>query len=357
MVSAAVSLVATTLTGCAWIFPEEANKPKIAEVDNSADIDADSQAAIDASELLVNIDKDDIVEIEDTSADELSTDAEEVTEVANVWDVAKNSGEEVDFKKYFNIDASIYKPVIRDGGTVERVSYYSSYIDHDNEAYIYTPPEYDTDMEYPAVYVFHGLGCDGEQWISMGATRMLDNLINTRKIEPVIAVFPSIVPKNGLTEEWLSDENIGAFDTFTQVFSKSLRPYVNEYYSVSTDRDKTAVCGLSMGGMEALKIGFNNIEEFDYIGSFSAAPTLDTDILKVSEGIDAPKLVLLCTGDADDVVGENPQTYHETLAENGVDHIWYLHTGGKHTPNVWDVAFINFITRAFGVEDSEDIAE
>ncbi len=349
---------AATLTGCAGLLPGQSSD--MAEIQNTVDIDM---------ELPVSVDKDDIVDLKQSSeiiSDEAiaeskpieeSEEIEEEVEVANEWIIAKTSGEEVDFKKYFNIDASRYKAVAYDRGTVEQLSYYSSYLDNDNEVYIYTPPEYDTDIEYPVIYVLHGLGCDGEQWISMGAARMLDNLINTGKIEPVIAVFPSIVPKNGLTEEWLSDENIGAFTSFNSVFTRDLRPYVNYYYSVSTDRDKTAVCGLSMGGMQALKLGFSMLDQFDYIGSFSAAPTLDMEILNVPDGIEAPKLVLLCSGDSDDVVGDNPKSYHEKLDENGIDHIWYQHPGAGHTSNVWEKAFVNFITRAFEKEEIEDIVE
>ena len=42
---------------------------------------------------------------------------------------------------------------------------------------------------------------------------------------------------------------------FEQEFLQDLEPYILENFAVSSDRKDTGVCGLSMGGMEALHLG------------------------------------------------------------------------------------------------------
>lgn len=266
-------------------------------------------------------------------------------EVGDDWETAKVSGTEEDYEKYFKLDGKAYKN--QDGiahGQVKDIVYPSRFYGTNREASIYLPPNYDSKKRYPVVYMLHGINCDKTQWTSMGAGTMLDNLLAKGEAAPVIAVFPSVIPKNGLGK-W--QENVQAFADFEKEFIYDLEPFIRANYAVSTDRKYTAICGLSMGGMEALCTGFTLIGHFNYIGSFSAAPTLNTSLLKVDNKEDTPDLVMLCSGTKDSTVTENPYNYHKTLADNGVDHIWYQFTNGGHEPAVWDNGLINFMKRIF----------
>lgn len=49
--------------------------------------------------------------------------------------------------------------------------------------------------------MLHGIGCDGNQWVSMNAGGILDSLYSRKEAAPVIAVFPSIVPPDGLDKK------------------------------------------------------------------------------------------------------------------------------------------------------------
>lgn len=120
---------------------------------------------------------------------------------------------------------------------------------------------------------------------------------------------------------------------------------MQSHYSVSTDRKETALCGLSMGGMEALSLGFSHLDLFDYIGSFSAAPTLDTSLLTTKGSAYIPSLVMLSSGTADNTVGDTPKKYHEVLTQNQVDHIWFQYPRGSHSTEVWQNGLINFVKR------------
>ena len=103
-----------------------------------------------------------------------------------------------------------------------------------------------------------------------------------------------------------------------------------------------------MGGMEALELGFTLQTRFNYIGSFSAAPTLDTSLLRYADENVVPECVLLCSGTNDSTVGDNPLNYHNELTRNGVKHIWYLHPKGTHSTPVWMNGVINFLLRSYG---------
>ena len=56
---------------------------------------------------------------------------------------------------------------------------------------------------------------------------------------------------------------------------------------------------------------------------------------------------LLCSGDADSTIGNNPEDYHKRLTENKVDHMWYLYPGGTHEEKVWKNGLVNFLKRSF----------
>ncbi len=266
-----------------------------------------------------------------------------------VWPEGMKSGLVDDFNNYFKLDMTEYDR--KKGtklGTMNTISYYSEVIGADRECFVFLPPEYDESKEYPVIYMIHGLGCTGGQWVNMNIRSSFSAMIGRGEVKPFIAVIPSVVPKDGLSQNTYSSENIGAFTGFIEEFSKDLEPYIKKNYSISEKPEDTGVCGLSMGGMEALSLGFSLKNHFNFIGSFSAAPTLDTSCLNIKNWDFAPEVVMVCTGDKDETVGDNPYNYHMTLKENGVEHIWYLYPGGTHSDPVWKNAAINFVRYSLG---------
>lgn len=266
-----------------------------------------------------------------------------------VWQPGEKSGLEGDYDYYFDVDFKTYtrKQPETIMGSVETITYYSEVVGADREAYVYLPPEYSTEKEYPVLYMIHGLGCDKGQWYSLTLENILSNMISRGEVVPFVAVLPSVVPKDGLGENAHGFESIAAFSVFNQEFSQDLEPYILENYSVSNKPEDTGICGLSMGGMEALDLGFSIKNHFNYIGSFSAAPTLDQSILNLDDWTFAPKVVMLCTGTKDATVGDNPYNYHMSLVKNKVEHIWYQYPGGGHSDPVWKNGLINFLKRSF----------
>lgn len=265
------------------------------------------------------------------------------------YEKAMVSGLEEDFYKYFARKSDNYTKSNEEfsHGEMTLIQYESSVVGSMRDAYVYTPASYQEGEKYPVIYMLHGIGCDCTQWKGMGIANILDNMIARNEIKPVVAVFPGIIPKKGVNRDTLSQENIHAFNIFVEEFKKDLKPFIMENYSVSDRREDTGVCGLSMGGMEALELGFSLQDCFNYIGSFSAAPTLDVSLLKYSSEDMRPELVLLCTGTNDTTIGDNPLKYHEELSKNGVQHIWYQYPKGTHSNPVWINGVINFLLRSY----------
>lgn len=265
------------------------------------------------------------------------------------WTKDKVSGTQEAYEKYFDVKITQYTK-IQEGttlGSFDTIQYFSTVVGAEREAYVYLPPNYDKNKKYPVLYMLHGIGCDKGQWRSMSMNNIVSNMICQKEVPPFIAVLPSIIPKDGLSKDTFSQENIEAFSLFEQEFIKDLEPYILENYSASSDRKDTGVCGLSMGGMEALHLGFSLKDHFNYIGSFSAAPTLDQSLLTLKGWKTTPELVLLCSGTADGTIGQNPYNYHMALTKNNVDHIWYQFPKGGHDERVWKNGLVNFLKRSF----------
>lgn len=185
-------------------------------------------------------------------------------------------------------------------GEKEAITYYSTTTEKDRKAFVLLPPGYDEEVTYPVVYMLHGIGGSSGEWLQGYPIEIIGNLIADGEVEPFIAVLPNVRAR--ANDEDISDvytqANFDAFDNFINDLRDNLMPYINENYNVYTDREHTAICGLSMGGMESLNIGFRMQDTFGYIGAFSPAPTLDVSVLKVEDPENAP-FVMVCNGDKD----------------------------------------------------------
>ena len=92
-------------------------------------------------------------------------------------------------------------------------------------------------------------------------------LINQKDI---IVVLPdsNLNQKNSVFDKNLYDATLNYNKTEKDLMG-SLLPYVKKNYKIKGGRENAAICGLSLGGRNALYIGFKNYESFGYIGAFS----------------------------------------------------------------------------------------
>lgn len=244
-----------------------------------------------------------------------------------------------------------YKDVDEEITYGERVAieYFSTTTGVARKANVILPPDYDENTTYPVVYLLHGIGGDENEWFQGKPVEILGNLMASGEAVPFIAVVPNIRARENdhNFDDMYQQSHFDAFNNFINDLQKDLMPYIAENYNVYNDREHNAICGLSMGGMESLNIGFQLLDKFAYIGAFSPAPTLDTSLLKVDDSSYTPAYVLICTGSSDDTVGDNPYNYHKVLEENGVEHDFYLVPEGHHDFGVWNQGLYNFAKNVF----------
>jgi enterochelin esterase-like enzyme len=279
-------------------------------------------------------------------------------------------------------------------GKVETVEYDSKSVGDTRKMTVYLPPGYSKENKYPVLYLLHGAGDNEGGWTRSGAADViLDNLFADKKVVPMIVVMPNgsvqgprpgtvlagtimkraDADKNGIVsrEEFLSaaeslykELDTGKLDEkqlatglnrlmpapstpgggrrgfdfvsgFERDLLKDIIPYVEAHYPVQADREHRAIAGLSMGGGQALTIGLRHLELFAYVGGFSSALFGNTSAL-VSDPAAAGKqlrLLWLSCGD-DDRLMEASKTFHSSLEQKNVPHLWHVDSGGHSWP-VW----------------------
>jgi enterochelin esterase-like enzyme len=244
------------------------------------------------------------------------------------------------------IDPEKHSPIgfdlMQDGilrGNIETVAYESSAVGVKRNAKVYTPPGFSPEINYPVLYLLHGIGGDENEWHVNGHPEIiLDNLYADRKIEPMIVVFPNgrAMKDDRAIGDFFAVEKVKAFSDFEQDLLDDLIPFIETNYPAKKDREFRAIAGLSMGGGQSLNFGFGNPDKFAWVGGFSSAPNTKIPELLV---IDPEKLkstlnlIWISCGDKDSLIDISQRT-HNYLKSKGVRHIYYIEPG-DHDFEVW----------------------
>ncbi len=154
-----------------------------------------------------------------------------------------------------------YNPNIPHGTVVNKLLF-STNVGTNYQLSIYLPPGYDSlsSTTYPSVYFQ-----DGSEYISLGrAVNVIDNLLDSAKIKPVIGVF---VKPNNRNEEYAGSLR----NQYRLFFVNELVPYIDSLYNTKTDPAERLVLGDSYGGNISALISYNHPEVFGLCGLHSAA--------------------------------------------------------------------------------------
>ena len=237
-----------------------------------------------------------------------------------------------------------YKNSSSNVGQVIKTTYYSTTVGKNRPVNILLPVNYDENKEYPVLYVLHGIYCDQNTMMDSWKTHIIiSNMIADGSAEEMIVVFPYMfASKDKDACDGITLENVAAYDNFINDLVTDLMPFIESNYAAATGKDNTAVFGFSMGGREALAIGFMYPDLFGYIGADAPAPGLvpgqdwalnhpgQLTEDELSYTTEMPYLIMMGAGDSDGTVGSFPKTYHEIMERNGVTHIWYEIPGEDH---------------------------
>jgi enterochelin esterase-like enzyme len=193
---------------------------------------------------------------------------------------------------------------------------------------VYLPPCYDenTDTRYPVLYLLHGQTYTDDQWIRLGATRILDDLILSGESQPFIMVFPD-------DRYW----NLEAGPGFGDRLINDLIPYIDSTYRTLPDRNHRAIGGMSRGAGWSLRLGLAQWELFSVIGLHSLA-VLQKDTSRILGWVTAipassrPQIFMDIGDDDQELI--MAQRVESQFNDLGISHEWRLY-GGAHTEKYW----------------------
>ncbi|MDR1668608.1 MAG: esterase family protein [Oscillospiraceae bacterium] len=243
-------------------------------------------------------------------------------------------------------------------GEITEVEYDSKTTGSTRKCLVYTPPGYNEDTTYPVLYLLHGIGGNHTEWRGGNPNEVLSNLLEAGEAPPMVAVMPNIraAANDNTPSDVFSAESIAAFDNFINDLRDDLMPFIQENYSVSDKREDCAVAGLSMGGREALFIGVSMPDTFGYFAAFSPAPgllssgempgQLSPEEMTLPDEYKDNTFILICNGNQDTVVYDNPLNYHNAFDSNGIRHAYYTIDGG-HYFGVWKHGLYYFAKNIF----------
>ena len=232
-------------------------------------------------------------------------------------------------------------------GKLTHVTYPSpGHVTPANENYlvVYTPPNYDPARAkpYPTLYLSHGGGENEMGWSTQGAmNNILDNLINSGEIQPLVIVMP----------------NAGGFpeSTFGEAYDQDLIHnmilYIEQHYHVSKSAMDRAFSGLSMGGMLTNSFIIKHAEVFQYYGMMSAGLPPENGTLSPEQTAALKGKSIWVGGGWQDVIHERGFTSHtgsarevSTFAKAGIPMTTNFVNGG-HEWYVWRILLRDFLTR------------
>lgn len=248
-------------------------------------------------------------------------------------------------------------------GRIEHITYQSKTTGLERGANVLLPADYSIDKQYPVMYFQHGIFGDENALVYDENNRIVEilgNLIAEGKTGEVIVVFPHMYATSDPEQKpAFTQEAVLPYDNFINDLVTDLIPYIESEYSVFSGRENRAILGFSMGGRETLFIGLSRPDLFGYIGAIAPAPGLTPakdgfmehvgqmreEDVKFKDQENLPKLLMVCCGSNDSVVGKYPLGYHELLEKNGVSHLWYEVPGADHNGDAIRSGLYNFLIR------------
>lgn len=240
-----------------------------------------------------------------------------------------------------------YNPNISHGSVITKVIY-STNVDTIYHLNIYLPPGYDSlaSTTYPTVYFQ-----DGSEYISLGkAVNVIDNLLDSSKIKPVIGVF--VTPNNRNIEYAGTLRN-----QYRLFFVNELVPYVDANYLTKNDPKERLVLGPSYGANISALISYNHPEVFGLCGLHSAAFQ--------PNGYEAYNLIV--NGPVEDITWSSIWGTYESLYTNmrdfrdyllGVNYeLDWLERPEGHSWGLWRASIDRMLEYFFPNNSSDVIAE
>jgi len=220
-------------------------------------------------------------------------------------------------------------PGVTRGSLTEDILITSEKLGYQVNYKVYTPYNYALAESLPVIYV-----TDGPEYLDdeKGAMQIvLDNLIYSGEMKPVIAVFidprePGKETNNRRMQEYICSQ------TFADFVGDELVPVIDQSYKTHDCPDDRAILGTSLGGMNSAWFGAVRTNNFHYLGINS--PAFNQTVLSRFAQLDwMPFRVYMTTGVIHDTQDQALQM-KQILEKNKVEFV-YKEVNEGHSWGNW----------------------
>jgi len=218
---------------------------------------------------------------------------------------------------------------------------------------VYLPNGYGTQLstDYPVVYFLHGYPSTETQWLS-GAQLpgVLDQLIATRVVPPLIAVLPDGNGQHTPDAEWGDTAHGDRVETW---LVDSVVPAIDSGYR-TLGASHRGICGLSAGGFGAVNIAVHRPDLFSWAASYSGYFGARRDVFKGLSGpANSPALTVthvppvlrmplyLGVGTGDGHYLDNNEQFATELRRLGWNDVSFDVVPGGHGWAAWRLEMVN----------------
>lgn len=216
-----------------------------------------------------------------------------------------------------------------DGNLTSEQRISSTVLGYDLQYRVYEPEGMHNAQDLPVLFI-----ADGPGYIRQGRMpRVLDRLIESGTIEPVVAVFvdpsdPDNSRNNRRNQQFLCNRD------YLKFYVEELIPDVEKSWPVGEDREYRGIMGLSFGATNAACFGLLGPDTFSLIGMHSPANHPVEGLLPAYEEMPLlPLRIFLSTGAPNDNTKAN-RRFHSILEEKGYP-MEYVEVRQGHDWNNW----------------------
>ncbi len=211
-------------------------------------------------------------------------------------------------------------------GSLSTINFHSTIMNVNYQVQVYLPPGYDNSgaTAYPVIYVQ-----DGQEYISLaGMNNILDNLLDSNKIDPVIGIFLRPSDRN---------EEYGfalRFD-YKEFIIQELIPYIDANYPTIKLPACRLIMGTSLGANISGLIAYEHPEIFGNCGLHSPAFWVNSYEVAKWYMDSLPKSVkLYWVAGTYEELGVPWQTFADSLEAKGYTFGWNIYHEG-HSWGLW----------------------
>jgi enterochelin esterase family protein len=256
----------------------------------------------------------------------------------------------------------VFDPYIRgekgDYKLLEEFKVDSKILGYEHDIIAYLPPNYQHSSDsYPTVYIQ-----DGRDYIEFAITPVvIDNLIRSVQIQPVIAIFIS-PPNRHVPDEPNRMTEYGMNDDYVNFMADELVPFIESNFRVSKNPGNRLVAGDSFGGLISAYTPFYRPDVFGLGYSQSGYQSFQGDqLIQLLESSERKPIRLyvdigtyegtvgadMLPEDETDFLSAN-RRFNEVLKKKGYDFVYREYPEG-HTWGNWRRHMIDALVHFFGI--------